>query len=152
MLHQTTFILYARITQDLSFLLLTTNDQDCGAGEWLGDDPTGYVQCPNTLDLSLMLIAFCWRFRNSWCDPFKTWQWARRRDSFVVGLPANADQLYIYSHTRSTHSRTCRTHNNTWYLAVSDFAPQPSDACLLTSEQASNCSGQSNRDRKTSTR
>ncbi|KZP19300.1 glycoside hydrolase family 20 protein [Athelia psychrophila] len=25
---------------------------DCGAGEWLGDDPTG----------------------NSWCDPFKTWQ------------------------------------------------------------------------------
>ncbi|KAJ7644582.1 glycoside hydrolase family 20 protein [Roridomyces roridus] len=27
---------------------------DCGAGEWIGDDPTG----------------------NSWCDPFKTWQHA----------------------------------------------------------------------------
>ncbi|KZT74571.1 glycoside hydrolase family 20 protein [Daedalea quercina L-15889] len=27
---------------------------DCGAGEWIGDDPTG----------------------NSWCDPFKTWQYA----------------------------------------------------------------------------
>jgi len=27
---------------------------DCGAGEWVGDDPTG----------------------NSWCDPFKTWSWS----------------------------------------------------------------------------
>ncbi|KAG8214807.1 glycoside hydrolase family 20 protein [Butyriboletus roseoflavus] len=27
---------------------------DCGAGEWLGDDPTG----------------------NSWCDPFKTWSYS----------------------------------------------------------------------------
>ncbi|EIW81488.1 glycoside hydrolase family 20 protein [Coniophora puteana RWD-64-598 SS2] len=31
---------------------------DCGAGEWIGDDPAG----------------------NSWCDPFKTWQYAYTYD------------------------------------------------------------------------
>ncbi|KAF9468709.1 N-acetylhexosaminidase [Collybia nuda] len=34
---------------------------DCGAGEWLGNDPTG----------------------NSWCDPFKTWQKSYTFDPFA---------------------------------------------------------------------
>ncbi|CCL99454.1 uncharacterized protein FIBRA_01472 [Fibroporia radiculosa] len=34
---------------------------DCGAGEWIGDDPNG----------------------NSWCDPFKTWQYTYTFDPYA---------------------------------------------------------------------
>jgi len=43
--------------------------KDCGGGDWLVADPIGQVL---SLGSTFYLNFHC--VRNSWCDPFKTWQ------------------------------------------------------------------------------
>ena len=65
--------------------------QDCGAGEWIGADIDGYESSGLLALFAKPVVSY--PHRNSWCDPFKTWQKVGRR--FIISYLGVTDAVLV---------------------------------------------------------